>query len=193
MQTTFIYACPNTHRSLYPNPIDCTSDSTTALLRLARAGLIADISSLRCSNGTLIRDLEYDITTTSVSIATSTPYITTQTSTVSITPTSASSQSSKVGISVTSREIPYSSSSGAEPTPTAMEFCPSETTLTSSGYSDWPRSPSATLVQLQCPSAGGVVYRVCMATGMWGSANDSLCEEGSPVVRLLATITQVRI
>lgn len=51
---------PPTHSTLHPNPWNC-DNNISVLFQLVHSGIVTDGNQLRCTNGTLIRDLDIEI------------------------------------------------------------------------------------------------------------------------------------
>lgn len=98
-------------------------------------------------------------------------------------------------IATTSNNFAMQSSSVLvfSPTPTYSLYCEIETSLTTVGFIDWPRTLEAAMVTVPCPSnQNAASVRVCMRGGVWGVIDDAQCEPGSHIVQILAELHQVR-
>lgn len=51
---------PPTHSTLHPNPWNC-DNNISVLFQLVHSGIVTNGNQLRCTNGTLIRDLGIEI------------------------------------------------------------------------------------------------------------------------------------
>ena len=202
----------HTHSYLYPNQIDCSSDNIESLLQLLHSGVITDGNILRCSNGTLVRLLDYEppspspsmtvaVSSTStqemsrmpiVSMTTTTSYLVTPSATT-MSYLGTPSASRQAAMTSTFSSVPSSTPSPQHtPTPTPLAvYCEEDFTLTSVGRLDWPRTMVVAIATIPCPASVNAAYRECLREGVWGVVNDSLCVVEVTASQLLDSINKV--
>jgi len=207
-------------RYLSLSPYNCSDAEISNLFALLVSPSInvVDGPRVRCSNGTLVMNLNIEVETP----PTTTQVVAEATSDVTqITPTATGTEAvlmssdtmetefSTDAIAVTSAVI----AATPTPQPTAtitttdaatttlpvteneeLLICPEETTLTQSGYLAWPATDLGTRTTATCPYGGGVARRLCQSSRVWSEEiEEKDCLPAPAVQQMLASLTSVEL